>query len=68
VQGILNAVNKWAPEAEHRNYARHIYANWKKEFPMKDYQKRFWMCAKAPCLMLFNLARVRLAQKTREGA
>ena len=26
-KGILNAVQKWAPEAEHRNCARHIYAN-----------------------------------------
>ena len=29
---ILNAVSKRAPEAEHKNCARHIYANWKKEF------------------------------------
>ena len=26
-KGILNAVSKWAPEAKHRNCARHIYAN-----------------------------------------
>ncbi|XP_006648604.1 uncharacterized protein LOC102718904 [Oryza brachyantha] len=31
-KGILNAVQKWAPEAQHRNCARHIYANWKKHF------------------------------------
>lgn len=35
---ILNAVAKWTPEAEHRNCARHIYANWKKDFN-KEYQK-----------------------------
>jgi len=35
-KGILNAVEKWAPEAEHRNCARHIYANWKKEFSDKE--------------------------------
>ncbi|XP_066374845.1 uncharacterized protein [Miscanthus floridulus] len=67
-KGILNAVSKWAPEAEHRNCARHIYTNWKKEFTKKDYQKKFWRCAKAPCLMLFNLARAKLAQHTRAGA
>ena len=64
---ILNAVQKWAPEAEHRNCARHIYANWK-EFFKKEWQKLFWACTKAPCPMLFNLARVRLAKETRPGA
>ena len=67
-KGILNAVEKWAPEAEHRNCARHIYANWKKEFSDKEWQKKFWACAKAPCIMLFNHARARLAEDTREGA
>jgi hypothetical protein len=28
----------------------------------------FWACAKAPCPMLFNLARTRLAKETRLGA
>ncbi|XP_024317517.1 uncharacterized protein LOC100846822 [Brachypodium distachyon] len=35
-KGILNAVEYWAPRAEHRNCARHIYANWKKTFRDKD--------------------------------
>ena len=65
---ILNAIQKWAPEAEHRNCARHIYANWKKEFFKKEWQKLFWACAKAPCPMLFNLARARLAKETRPCA
>lgn len=68
LQGILNAVEKWAPRAEHRNCARHIYANWKKNFHDKSFQKHFWKCAKAPCRMLFNLARARLAQLTQAGA
>ena len=67
-KGILNAVEKWAPNAEHRNCARHIYANWKKKFKKKEWQKKWWRCAKAPCPMLFNLARAKLAQATREGA
>ncbi|WVZ48634.1 hypothetical protein U9M48_000055 [Paspalum notatum var. saurae] len=29
-KGILKAVEKWAPNAEHRNCARHIYANWRR--------------------------------------
>lgn len=68
LQGILNAVEKWAPEAEHRNCARHIYANWKRHFHDKKFQKKFWKCAKAPCRMLFNLARAKLAQVTQAGA
>uniref|UniRef100_A0A0E0DQW3 Uncharacterized protein n=1 Tax=Oryza meridionalis TaxID=40149 RepID=A0A0E0DQW3_9ORYZ len=55
-------LEKWAPEAEHRNCARHIYANWKRHFHEKQFQKKFWRCAKAPCRMLFNLARAKLAQ------
>lgn len=50
LQGIINAVRKWAPEAEHRNCARHIYANWKKHFPDNQLQKKFWKCATVVCL------------------
>ncbi|XP_004953070.1 uncharacterized protein LOC101779108 [Setaria italica] len=67
-KGILKAVSYWAPQAEHRNCARHIYANWKQHFSDKEWQKKFWRCAKAPCIMLFNRARERLAGETREGA
>lgn len=31
-------------------------------------QKKFWRCAKAPCILLFNLARAKLAQLTPPGA
>ncbi|BAH92786.1 Os04g0578900 [Oryza sativa Japonica Group] len=40
-KGILNAVHHWAPLVEHRNCARHIYANWKKKFRNKEWQKKF---------------------------
>ncbi|CAN6208703.1 unnamed protein product [Urochloa humidicola] len=63
-KGILYAVEKWAPAAEHRNCARYIYANWKKHFNDKEWQKKWWACAKAPCVMLFNKARARLAKVT----
>ena len=66
-KGILTAVAKWAPNAEHRNCARHIYANWRKKFK-KEWQKKFWYCAKAPCPTLFNLAKAKLAQETKQGA
>lgn len=67
-KGILNAVQNWTPRAEHRNCARHIYANWRKKFRNKDWQKLFWACAKAPCEMVFNKARAILAQHTPDGA
>ncbi|WVZ99338.1 hypothetical protein U9M48_044659 [Paspalum notatum var. saurae] len=67
--GILKAVEKWAPNAEHRNCARHIYANWRKKYKKKKaWQKLFWYCAKAPCMTLFNLAKARLAKHTQEVA
>ena len=44
-KGLIHAVNKWAPKVEHRMCARHIYANWRKKFTNKKYQKMFWRCA-----------------------
>jgi len=44
-----------------------VYANWKKKFK-KEYQKKWWICAKASNMTLFNLAKARLAQDTHEGA
>jgi hypothetical protein len=67
-KGILNAVERCAPNAEHRNCARHVYANWRKKFKKKDYQKKWWMCAKSSSMALFNHARARLAKATPEGA
>jgi transposase-like protein len=67
-KGILTAVQKSAPNAEHRNCARHIYANWRKKHKKKEWQKNFWACGKAPCVTLFNLAKARLAQHTPAGA
>ncbi|XP_006656458.1 uncharacterized protein LOC102711269 [Oryza brachyantha] len=61
---IINAVEKWAPQAEHRICARHIYSKWKRHFNDKEHQKRFWKCAKASCKMLFNLARAKLVHRT----
>ena len=68
VQGIITAVQNWAPHAEHRNCAKHVYANWRKEFRVKEWQKLFWNCAKAPYVSLFNYARAKLARETVEGA
>jgi hypothetical protein len=46
----------------------HIYANRRKKHKKKEWQKKFWACAKAPCVTLFILAKARLAQHTLAGA
>jgi transposase-like protein len=38
---ILKVVQTWLRNAEHRNCASHIYANWRKKFKKKEYQKMF---------------------------
>nr|XP_015619248.1 uncharacterized protein LOC107279670 [Oryza sativa Japonica Group] len=51
-KGIINAVETWIPKAEHRNCARHIYANWRKKFKNREWQKKFWrywQLAELPC-------------------
>ena len=47
VQGLQNAVESLLPYAEHRNYARHIHANWKKKghFTMM-LKNMFWKAVK----------------------
>jgi len=44
------------PEAEHRQCARHIYANFKKRFSGAHYEKLFWRASKASTEPLFNAA------------
>lgn len=48
--------------------ARHIYANWRKKYKKKEYQKIFWKCAKASSMTLFNYHMSKLRSKTPEGA
>ena len=47
---------------------RHIYANWRKKHREDDFQKPFWMCAKASSIPFFNFCRAKLAQLTPAGA
>jgi hypothetical protein len=67
-KGLINAISKVVPNAEHRNCARHIYANWKKRHRDQAYRKRFWACAKSSNRVQFNLNRAKLAQLTPDGA
>ncbi|GJW50178.1 zinc finger, PMZ-type containing protein [Tanacetum coccineum] len=43
--GLIDAVNDWLPEAEHRKCTRHIYANFKKKYSGLLYQRLFWAAA-----------------------
>jgi len=68
MQGLLNAVAELFPNIEHRMCTRHIYANWRKKYRDEDFQKPFWMCAKASSIPFFNYCRAKLAQLTPDGA
>ena len=67
-KGLINVVNMWAPKVEHRMCARHIYANWRKKFTNKKFQKMFWRCAKSSSMNLFNYNLNKLKAKTPLGA
>ncbi|XP_024966158.1 uncharacterized protein LOC112506385 [Cynara cardunculus var. scolymus] len=41
-KGIVEAVKELAPYAKHRQYARHIYANFHKRFNGVEYRNIFW--------------------------
>nr|GEV72021.1 hypothetical protein [Tanacetum cinerariifolium] len=44
-KGLIDSVNDWLPEAEHKKYTRHIYANFKKKYSGLQYQRLFWAAA-----------------------
>ena len=44
-QGLKIALATILPNAEHRNCARHVYANWKKTYNNEDYRPFFWKVA-----------------------
>jgi len=52
----VEAVNELLHEAEHRQCARHIYANFKKKFYGAHYEKLFWKASKSTTEAHFNAA------------
>ncbi|XP_057774503.1 uncharacterized protein LOC130993584 [Salvia miltiorrhiza] len=46
-KGLMNAVSKLAPLAEHRNCARHVYMNWKKQHKGTSLKNIFWGIVKS---------------------
>lgn len=63
----MNAITELLPHAEHRMCTRHIYANWKKKYRDKKFQRPFWRCAKASSREMFNYCKALLAQLTPAG-
>lgn len=41
-KGLMEAVHELLPFVEHKNCARHIYNNWKKDFKGGELRKAFW--------------------------
>ncbi|KAK9067585.1 hypothetical protein SSX86_011696 [Deinandra increscens subsp. villosa] len=46
-KGLLNGVTMYWSKAEHRNCARHIYANWHKKHKGDDLKGAFWKAVRA---------------------
>ncbi|XP_076920387.1 uncharacterized protein LOC143581504 [Bidens hawaiensis] len=46
-KGLLNVVASVWSNAEHRNCARHIYANWHKKFKGDELKELYWRAARA---------------------
>ncbi|XP_050233534.1 uncharacterized protein LOC126682022 [Mercurialis annua] len=45
LQGLVPAASEALPEAEHRFCARHVYANWSKDWRGGELKVKFWSCA-----------------------
>lgn len=56
LQGLLNAVKNLALFAEHRNCARHVYCNWKKQFKGATLKNLFWRAVRCTYQEEWNLA------------
>lgn len=54
MQGLINAIVSLAPHAEHRHCARHVYANWRKNWSGKKYKDLFWKAVKSSTEMQFK--------------
>ncbi|GJS94129.1 multidrug resistance-associated protein 5 [Tanacetum coccineum] len=53
-KGLIEAVKDVMPNAELRQCARHIYENFRKQYPGLEYRQLFWATSKASYPQLFN--------------
>ena len=56
MQGLVQAVREVFPLAEHRQCARHIFANFRKKFSGAPFENLFWKASKASTENRFNAA------------
>ena len=54
MQGLLEAVRTVLPNAEHRQCARHVYANFAKKWPGVQFRQLFWEAAKCSYVEKFD--------------
>ena len=52
----MNAIKNLAPFASHRNCARHVYCNWKKEFKGQVLKNLFWRASRCTYEAALNSA------------
>ncbi|GJW97578.1 hypothetical protein Tco_0179386 [Tanacetum coccineum] len=53
-KGFIEAVKDVMPNAEHWQYARHIYKNFRKQYLSLEYRKLLWAASKSLYPQLFN--------------
>ncbi|GKA01748.1 multidrug resistance-associated protein 5 [Tanacetum coccineum] len=53
-KGLIEAVKDIMPNAEHRQCARHIYENFRKQYLSLEFRQLFWAASKASYPQLFN--------------
>ncbi|KAK9075525.1 hypothetical protein SSX86_003849 [Deinandra increscens subsp. villosa] len=66
-KGLLNVVCFIWPNAEHRNCARYIYANWHKTFKGADLKEAFWKAARSYNEADYNIAIEALKELSNDG-
>ncbi|XP_042018903.1 uncharacterized protein LOC121766704 [Salvia splendens] len=55
-KGLENAVQRLLPSAEHKNCARHIYANWKKTHKGPLLKQHFWKLVRSTYMEEYEIA------------
>ncbi|XP_076932750.1 uncharacterized protein LOC143598412 [Bidens hawaiensis] len=55
-KGLVNAVHLVWKNAEHRNCARHIFANWHKQYKGEEFKEVYWRACRAYTEADYNVA------------
>ncbi|XP_057811787.1 uncharacterized protein LOC131026026 [Salvia miltiorrhiza] len=66
-KGLQNAVKELAPFAEHRNCARHVYCNWKKQFKGATLKNIFWRAVRSTYRDEFDAAVEEMRQENQSA-